>query len=116
MNRLTLQEFMSEQGFDLVQPFLRRNENDYPFITFIKLNNNKEINEGKNIGTNVYFASSVAAEIEDITTGTALEDKYLLSLFFAETSEEYNSRWKIYNRQAAGARSIADMLASMEGL
>lgn len=116
MKNITIEEFMSSQGFDLMQPTLRRNENDYPFLTFIKLNDNPEVNGGRNIAENVYFYKVFAERCEDIKTGTLVDGEFIKSLRFTYSDTESNGKlWKIGDTRGA-ALSLEDMMQMMKGL
>ena len=61
MRNISVKELMTEFSFVSVIPQVRRNGNQYPFLTFMN---------GDNVATNIYFSVGAAALITDTTTVT----------------------------------------------
>ena len=55
MQSYSLESFMSTFGYSPIIPELRRNENGYPYLTFIAHVN------GSNVSENIYFSKGAAA-------------------------------------------------------
>ena len=78
---VSLKEFVEQQGFtQLATNKVRRNMNEYPFLTFI---------DGNNEATNVYFSKNESVNIAD---KTELNSEYLRKLQVVTTTNAENEK------------------------
>ena len=82
---ISLLAFIQQQGFtQLATKKVRRNENKYPFLTFIN---------AENEATNVYFSKNESEKLKDVEE---VDDEYLMKLQVVNTENaEGEKRWKL---------------------
>lgn len=82
---LSLLAFIQQEEFtQLATKKIRKNENGYPFLTFINANNE---------ATNVYFSKNEAEKLKNMDE---VDDDYLMKLQVAHTENaEGEKRWKL---------------------
>ena len=85
MQTYSLENFMTTFGYSRIIPELRRNENGYPFLTFIA-----EVN-GANISENIYFSKGAAAlcpEGKDVPVSAEFITSFQVSIVVNGDGEE----------------------------
>lgn len=105
MEAISITKFMQEQGFTSLVPKIRHNVNDYPYITFIKTEENSNISE------NIYLSQNAAELVEEKdleVVNKEFIDTFKVSLVEYEDSRE--SRFKIVSGKSQWL-SLDDLLA-----
>ena len=105
MEAISITKFMQDQGFTSLIPKIRHNVNEYPYVTFIKTEGDKNISE------NIYLSKNSAELLEEKELDTVNKefiDTFKVSLVEYEDSRE--SRFKIVSGKSQWL-SLDDLLA-----
>jgi hypothetical protein len=103
MQTYSLESFMSTFGYTNIKPVLNRNENGYPFLTFIS-----QVN-GANIAENIYFSKGAALLCPE-GVGVSLTAEFITSFQVAITvNGDGEERIKLTRKGANNWLSLTDL-------
>lgn len=92
----TIKEFCTKKGFTQIVPEVRKNTNEYPFLTFIDANN---------VAENVYFSKAASK----MAHTHKVDKDFLKTLMIGETTNaEGHKRYKLISN--SNRVELADLL------
>jgi hypothetical protein len=101
LTSVSVQDFMKSNNYSNVVPMIRENSNGYPYITFIKNV------EGKNVGENIYFSKKGSAIV---TSGEVISKGFFNPFKVATvTNAAGESRVKLITQGESTWLSVDDL-------